>query len=113
MAFVLSPTDSQAIPSGSSASRSSDPGVRSAVTSTGLIVFMPPGMKVLAEEVGSLLGAEVVTIRHEPRYDIELDYDYGKVQIAVDGGPWLTLAAFTGCGRYGVAVRIFGRHALR
>jgi hypothetical protein len=30
------------------------------------------------------------------RYDIELDYDYGKVQIAVDGGPWLTLGAFTG-----------------
>jgi len=30
------------------------------------------------------------------RYSIELDYDYGRVQVSADGGPWNTLASYTG-----------------
>ncbi len=30
------------------------------------------------------------------RFDIEDDYDYGKVQVSGDGGPWSTLASYTG-----------------
>ncbi len=30
------------------------------------------------------------------KYSIELGYDYGKVQISADGGPWTTLGAYTG-----------------
>jgi hypothetical protein len=30
------------------------------------------------------------------RFDIEDDYDYGKVQVSADGGSWATIASFTG-----------------
>ncbi len=30
------------------------------------------------------------------RYDIEDGWDYGRVQISADGGPWVTLTSFTG-----------------
>ena len=30
------------------------------------------------------------------KYDLEVDYDYGKVQISADGGAWTTLASYTG-----------------
>ena len=30
------------------------------------------------------------------RYSIEQGYDYGKVQISADGGPWTTVGAYTG-----------------
>ncbi len=40
----------QAMPTGRKASRSSAPGTRSAATSTGLILLMPPGMKVLSPQ---------------------------------------------------------------
>ncbi|MEN8007801.1 MAG: M14 family zinc carboxypeptidase [Candidatus Krumholzibacteriota bacterium] len=30
------------------------------------------------------------------KYDIESNYDYGRVQISADGGPWTTVASYTG-----------------
>lgn len=30
------------------------------------------------------------------RYSIEAGYDYGRVQVSADGGPWTTLASFSG-----------------
>ncbi len=30
------------------------------------------------------------------KYDLEVDYDYGKVQISADGGAWTTLTSYTG-----------------
>jgi len=30
------------------------------------------------------------------KYDIEQDYDYGKIQISADGGAWTTLGTYTG-----------------
>lgn len=30
------------------------------------------------------------------RYDIESGYDYGRVQVSADGGPWQSVASFTG-----------------
>ena len=45
----------EAIETGSSASRSSDPGSRSLLTSTGLIALMPFGMKVLSPQFSTCL----------------------------------------------------------
>lgn len=44
-----------------------------------IVILAPEGMKVLSDEVASLLGAEVVTVRHEPRFDTVTDVlkDYG------------------------------------
>lgn len=38
-----------------------------------IVVMAPEGMAVLAEEVRTVLGEDVVTIRPEPRYQIEVD----------------------------------------
>lgn len=38
-----------------------------------IIVLAPKGMKVLAEAVEAVLGEEIVTVRHEPRFQITKD----------------------------------------
>jgi Domain of unknown function (DUF4837) len=38
-----------------------------------IVVMAPEGMKVLSDAVAGVLGAEIVTIRHEPRYEITTD----------------------------------------
>jgi Domain of unknown function (DUF4837) len=49
-----------------------------------IVVLAPKGMKVLSDEVAKVLGAEVVTVRHEPRFDIVQDvledYRYYKTR---------------------------------
>lgn len=49
-----------------------------------IVVMAPEGMKILSDAVAEVLGAEIVTIRHEPRFEITTDllseYKYYKTR---------------------------------
>jgi hypothetical protein len=53
-----------------------------------------PDQSVTSATLNGTFRATSLNFWH--RYDIETGYDYGKVQVSAENGPWSTVASFTG-----------------